>query len=388
MEMAGWFVAVATILVALAVVSWMRRGNGESVRAGRSDREAAAKDAASVANTAFASLPLAAIVVDVEARVRRVSQGAREKFPFLEAGGDLLSAFGEPELASRASQVARSGEAQEFETRLFVDRRGTYRITIAPIDDGSAVVCIADTTEAVDYQELRMQFVSNVSHELRTPLTGLRGLLEALDDDDLDDGLRQRFARRAQHEASRLAAIIDDVLLLSELETSSAPLTEEPAEVGMAAAGAAANLMEQAEFAGVEIVTELEHGLLAPLTPRMAEMIVANLLTNAINYAGSGARATVRTYGVGDDLVLEVADDGVGISEEHLPHVFERFYRADRSRSNRLGGTGLGLAIVKHIAERAGGEATVTSRPGYGTTVRVRLPTAGVAAQRELAPRD
>jgi two-component system phosphate regulon sensor histidine kinase PhoR len=388
MEMAGWFVAVATILVGLAVIIWMSRGERDRAVDARTGGESAGQSTTEVAHGAFAALPLAAIVVDDEARVRRLSQGASVTFPFLEAGTDLLSAFGELELASRAAQVARSGEPQQFDTRLFVDRRGTYRVTIAPIAGDSAVLCIADATEAVDYQELRMQFVSNVSHELRTPLTGLRGLLEALDDDDLDEEARQRFARRAQHEAGRLAAIIDDVLLLSELETSSAPLADEPAEIGIAAASAAAALVEQAERAGVEIATDLEQGLLAPLTPRMAEMLVSNLLTNAINYAGAGARADVRTRRSGQDLVLEVSDDGVGIGEEHLPHVFERFYRADRSRSNRLGGTGLGLAIVKHIAERAGGEASAISRPGYGTTVCVRLPLAGVAAERSLAPRD
>lgn len=388
MESAGWLVAVVAILAGVSVVAWMRRRSGDGSRTARFAHERAIQSASDVTHGAFSALPLPAIVVDEEARVRRVSQGARGKFPFLEPGSDLLSAFGELELASRAAQVARSGEAQQFDTRLFVDRRGAYRVTIAPLEKALAVVCIADATEAVDYQELRMQFVSNVSHELRTPLTGLRGLLEALDDDDLDDEVRQRFAWRAQHEASRLAAIIDDVLLLSELETSSAPLTDEPAEIAVAVSGAAATLVDQAEKAGVEIATELEPGLLVPLTPRMAEMIAGNLLTNAINYAGSGARAVIRTYQSGDDLVLEVADDGVGIGEEHLPHVFERFYRADRSRSNRLGGTGLGLAIVKHIAERAGGEATATSRLGYGTTVRVRVPLAGVAAQRTLAPSE
>ncbi|MDH3226491.1 MAG: ATP-binding protein [Thermoleophilia bacterium] len=388
MEMAGWFVAIATILVALSAILWMGRRSRASSGGSHLDDERPAESMAEPALGAFAALPLPAIVVDDEARVRRLSQGARAKFPFLDVGSDLLSAFGELELASRVAQAVRLGEPQQFDTRLFVDRRGTYRVTVAPIADDSAVVCIADATEAVDYQELRMQFVSNVSHELRTPLTGLRGLLEALDHDDLDRDARLRFARRAQHEVGRLAAIIDDVMLLSELETSSAPLTEEPVEIGVAAASAAATLAGQAEQSGVELVTDLEQGLLAPLTPRMAEMVVGNLLTNAINYAGAGARATVRTYRSDDDLILEVADDGVGIGEEHLPHVFERFYRADRSRSNQVGGTGLGLAIVKHIADRAGGEATATSRPGYGTTVRVRLPLAGVTAGSKLAPRD
>ncbi len=113
-----------------------------------------------------------------------------------------------------------------------------------------------------------------------------------------------------------------------------------------------------------------------PLTDRMARVIVRNLMENAIKYAGPGAATTTSVRRDGDDVVLTVADDGAGIPERDLPHVFERFYRADPSRSKRLGGTGLGLSIVKHIAERFGGEAVATSREGFGTTVTITVPAA------------
>ncbi len=116
-----------------------------------------------------------------------------------------------------------------------------------------------------------------------------------------------------------------------------------------------------------------------PLTDRMARTVARNLVENAVRYAGAGAVARVRVERLGDEAVLSVADDGVGIPERHLAHVFERFYRVDASRSRRLGGTGLGLSIVKHIAERFGGGARVTSREGFGTTVTVVLPVAAEA---------
>ena len=368
MDLAGWVVAAIAIVAAVAVGLRGRSAGRESADAGiRSAGEAGGDDAA------FLALPLSALLVDGEARIRRVSRGAEARFPFLRPGTDLLSAFGAPELERRVREVAASAAPQSFDARLFADRRGTWRITLAPVPGGEVVVCVTDATEAADYQELRMQFVSNVSHELRTPLTGLRGLLEALGDDEIDDDTRRRFATTARHEAERLGAIIDDVLLLSELETSSAPPADERADLTVAAEVAARALGERATEAGVEITADLHERVVAPLTPRMAEMLASNLLSNAVNYAGAGAHAVIRTRGGGRAL-LEVSDDGVGISEEDLPHVFERFYRADRSRSNRVGGTGLGLAIVKHIAERAGGRAEAKSRPGYGTTVRVDLP--------------
>jgi signal transduction histidine kinase len=117
----------------------------------------------------------------------------------------------------------------------------------------------------------------------------------------------------------------------------------------------------------------------------MTMTVVRNLLENAVKYAGPGATAVIRVRRGDDTVVLSVADDGAGIPERHLPHVFERFYRADPSRSKSLGGTGLGLSIVKHIAERFGGAAAVSSREGFGTTITVTLPaldgtgTAGAA---------
>ena len=111
-----------------------------------------------------------------------------------------------------------------------------------------------------------------------------------------------------------------------------------------------------------------------PLTDRMAATVVRNLVENAVKYAGPGATAATTVGREGDVVTLTVADDGAGIPERHLPHVFERFYRADPSRSKRLGGTGLGLSIVKHIAERFGGRAEASSREGFGTTITVTLP--------------
>jgi two-component system phosphate regulon sensor histidine kinase PhoR len=228
----------------------------------------------------------------------------------------------------------------------------------------------------VAYQDLRSQFVANVSHELRTPLTGLRGMLEAMEDPDLPADMRADFVARSRFETERLEALIDDILFLSELEAAQGDPSGERSDMGAIAHVVVDELQGEAGEQAVALAAEADEGLWTPLTDRMAHTVLRNLAENAVRYAGTGSTAMVRVRRVGGDVEVEVQDDGLGIPEKDVPHVFERFYRADPSRSRRLGGTGLGLSIVKHIAERLGGSASVTSREGFGTIVTVRIPAA------------
>jgi two-component system phosphate regulon sensor histidine kinase PhoR len=378
-HLAGWIVAiVAAVLAGAAILAARRtaRRARREVDQSREEAREAERLAAPGVEAAFSALPLAAFRVDPEERIQELSDGARERFPFLASGATVLEAFGEHELARRIGRAVADREREEFRVRLFVDGRRTYRVLVAPLaaDIGGVVVSLTDASAEADYEELRMQFVANVSHELRTPLTGLRGLLEALGDDEMDRATRGRFAVRALHETDRLAALVEDVLLLSELETRGGAPAEEPSELGLAVEAAAAGLEDAAAAAQVELVVETAGEAWTPLSQRLSEVVAKNLLENAVNYAGPGATAGAVVDRRGEQIVLTVRDDGAGIAEEHLPHVFERFYRADRSRSAELGGTGLGLAIVKHVAERFGGTATAASRHGFGTTVTVTLP--------------
>jgi len=237
-------------------------------------------------------------------------------------------------------------------------------------------VFMTDFTDAVAYQELRSQFSANVSHELRTPLTGLAGLVEALGDQDIDPVTHARFVERASSEIQRLVALISDVLFLSELEATHdiAPLGN--CDLRAAIANAVDALGDMAADHDVTISVDAERPTFVPLSEHMATTVVQNLVENAVKYGGSGCNTRVAAS-VSDDgrwVELTCRDSGPGIPERHLPHIFERFYRADASRSKRLGGTGLGLSIVKHIAERTGGTVEASSRQGFGTTVLVRLP--------------
>jgi signal transduction histidine kinase len=382
-------VVVAVILLAVAVLALtgaalvlVSRSRAEARRA----RERAARAEAELAvaerrgRQVLQDLPFVALRVDRQGRLVEANPVALERFPFLVAGMTVLEAFSEHSLARHVEEALAGLSRQSFEVRLFAGGRRTYRAAVEPYEVGEAreaLVFLTDQSEAVAYQELRSQFVANVSHELRTPLTGLRGLLEALDDPQMDPETRRDFVARAASETQRLEALITDILFLSELETTPGLPSSSRSDLAQAAAVTVADLQGVAEEHGVHLGIDAPGPAWTPLTDRMAATVVRNLVENAVKYAGPGATATTTVRREDGAVTLTVADDGGGIPERDLPHVFERFYRADPSRSKRLGGTGLGLSIVKHIAERFGGRAEASSREGFGTTVTVTLPAEG-----------
>lgn len=371
MTVMAWLIAAVATAALLFVLLRGRRGGR-----GRAASPPETADGREPMDLAFDRLPLVALRID-ESGVLAATRRAREAFPFLARGENLLQTFGEAELARRVADALAGGEPDEFEIRLYVDGRRTYRVSVEPFGaDGGreAIVALSDSTDAVAYQELRMQFVANVSHELRTPLTGIGGLLEALEEEDIADDVRRRFAGRARREVLRLGALVEDILLLSELESGGSPGTES-SDLAAAARDALASLADSATEAGVVLDADLASGVRVPLTDAMSRQLVANLVGNALRYAGPGSRARVRVVRRSDEVHLDVSDDGAGIPEADLPHIFERFYRADPARSKAAGGTGLGLSIVKHMVERHGGAVSAESREGFGTTIRVRLPS-------------
>ena len=373
---------LGAILVAVPGALALRRARARAAEAdARSGQAAGAAEAAERRRReVLQDLPLVAMRLDGAGRLVEANILAIERFPFLVPGMGALDAFSEHQLAGEIEGALADLEPRRFEVRLFVDGRRTYRVSVEPYDIGGvreALMFLTDASEAADYQELRSQFVANVSHELRTPLTGLRALLEALDDPQMDAETRRDFTARASSETQRLEALITDILFLSELEATHGVPSSARSDLAQAALATDEELEELAAEHHVSLRVEVDGPVWAPLTERMARTVVRNLVENAVKYAGHGATATTTVRAVGDRAVLVVSDDGAGIPERHLPHVFERFYRADPSRSKRLGGTGLGLSIVKHIAERFAGAASATSREGFGTTVTVTLPLVG-----------
>ncbi len=242
-----------------------------------------------------------------------------------------------------------------------------------------ALVVLHDATRLRQLENIRRDFVANVSHELRTPITSIKGFVETLLDEKLEDKEQSlQFLAIVLKQANRLDAIIEDLLLLSRTERGAEEQTIELEREGLAEVLRAAVEMCQKNAAKNQIRLEVEcsEDLLARINAPLLEQAVMNLVDNAIKYSPAGAAVRIAAEQRQTELVIRVEDRGCGIAPKHLPRLFERFYRVDKARSRDLGGTGLGLAIVKHIVTAHKGSVEVQSSVGQGSVFSIHLPTA------------
>lgn len=227
-------------------------------------------------------------------------------------------------------------------------------------------------------ERMRREFTANVSHELKTPLTSISGYAELIETglarpEDVPD-----FAGRIKRESARLLALIGDILELSRLESPADGVTArefrpETMDLGKAASAAAQRLQLHAQKAYVTLLCDVEPGVQVKADPRLIDELLQNLADNAIRYNRPGGRVVLRVQHTAQGPLLTVEDTGLGIPKEHQAHVFERFYRVDKSRSKATGGTGLGLAIVKHIALLHQAQLSLQSEEGEGTRITVQF---------------
>ncbi len=239
------------------------------------------------------------------------------------------------------------------------------------------LVVLHDVTRLRHLEEVRRDFVANVSHELRTPITSIKGFVETLVDGAYEDKENaHRFLQIMLRQVNRLDAIISDLLTLSRIERGSEEQRIELAPESIRATLHAAVEMceKKAADKAVQIELDCPENLTAEINAALLEQAVVNLLDNAIKYSNSGGVVEVRAFCEASELVIQVKDHGCGIEAQHLPRLFERFYRVDKARSRELGGTGLGLAIVRHIALAHRGTVDVQSTVGVGSAFRIRLP--------------
>jgi len=241
-----------------------------------------------------------------------------------------------------------------------------------------ALVVLNDVTRLRRLETVRRDFVANVSHELKTPITSIKGFVETL----LDGSLRnpeeaERFLAIIARHADRMDAILEDLLSLSRLEGQggeAAPL--EPGPMQAVIESALQTCEAQAAEKGIQVELTGNRDAVARINPALLEQAMVNLLDNAVKYSPSGSRVSVSVAQTEAETLIHVSDQGCGIAREHLPRIFERFYRVDTGRSRKLGGTGLGLAIVKHIAQVHQGSVSVESTLGAGSTFTIHLPNA------------
>ncbi len=298
-----------------------------------------------------------------------------------------LLGLGETDPAPPAGELFRARAAREAVAEALGGRTAagieadldhcTVLLSAHHLAPGGAVIVIHDITALKRLEAVRRDFVANVSHELKTPLTVVRGYAETLLADDTPAEVRGGFLRSILDNAHRMHRLIDDLLDLSRIESRA--WQPEPADVALEplvrevwtaladSGNAAAIVFGVAIGAGADRVRA---------DPEAVRQILTNVLDNAARYTPAGGRVSVRATRADGSVRLEVADTGPGIPSEHLPRIFERFYRVDPARSRELGGTGLGLAIVKHLVEAHGGRVEALSALGDGTTIRLVLPAA------------
>ncbi len=255
-----------------------------------------------------------------------------------------------------------------------------------PSGEGGAVIVFNDVTELERLESIRRDFVANVSHELKTPVATIKGFVETLLDGAIDEPAdNRRFLEIVGRQSDRLAAIIEDLLALSRIEQSegAGSLPREPVAVASLLAAARSSCLPRATERGMAIELDCPDELVAEVNAALLEQAVLNLIDNAIKYSGTERPIHVQATAeaipgqAGLSLVISIRDEGNGIPAEHLPRLFERFYRVDKGRSRQVGGTGLGLSIVKHIVQAHGGTIAVVSERGQGSTFTMKLPLAG-----------
>lgn len=255
--------------------------------------------------------------------------------------------------------------------------RGTFSITAEPLPDGGVVSVLHDISEIERVEKTRRDFIANVSHELRTPLTSIRGYAETLlESPELVNGDARDFLQIIRRNAERMSRLTEDLLVLARVESGEEKLDLQPHAARVLVAETVTSMQESVKGAGMEIELAEVPDCSVIADAYAIHQVFANLVSNALRYAQSGRRVTIGAREQGDVVEFFVQDFGPGIGFEHLPRIFERFYRADKARSRETGGTGLGLAIVKHIVLNHGGTVRVDSSVGHGSTFFFSLPKA------------
>lgn len=233
-----------------------------------------------------------------------------------------------------------------------------------------------DIGEMQRLERVRSEFVANVSHELRTPIFSVQGYLETLLDGAVDDpNVSMQFLEKAYHNAMRLNALLNDLIDISRIESGELKFSFRYFDIADLINELVQTMHIRAEQRSVRVELDLAPQSLVYGDKERLSQVLTNLIDNAIKYNAEGGTVTITSTHANKGLTIRISDTGIGIAEEHLSRIFERFYRVDKDRSRAVGGTGLGLAIVKHILEAHESEPKITSEPGNGTTIEFTLRT-------------
>jgi two-component system phosphate regulon sensor histidine kinase PhoR len=325
------------------------------------------------------SMKEAIIAVDNEFKVILINNAAKSMFGLSDdsVGEYLLRTIRSSQLHETFKKVVSEKFIGEQEIEFPGGR--IYKIKTVYITDERSgkqlgiMALIEDITEFKKMENIRKDFVANVSHELKTPLTSIAGFVETLQSGAADDPiLRSRFLDIISIESARLKRLIEDILIISDIEGGREQRLEEKIDVKEEIALTINSIAPIIAEKGTVIIQEYDdEGIFITGNPDRFRQMMVNLIENAVKYSESGTQVRISAHRQFNRIHIVVEDQGYGISEEHLPRLFERFYRVDKSRSQMAGGTGLGLAIVKHIVHLFDGEIYVESKVGVGSVFTI-----------------
>jgi two-component system phosphate regulon sensor histidine kinase PhoR len=342
------------------------------------------------ANDIEAVLPILAamvegvMLVNAQGRIVLANPAARAMFhwPWAVEGRHYIEVVRQPDISAQFAAALSGTPRPPAEVELERDRRRIYTARAMPMPaerGGGAVLVLHDITDLKHADQVRRDFVANVSHELRTPLTAIRGYIEALSD---DEGPAPADARKfldiiARH-TTRMERLVRDLLRLARLDAGQESLALERLPLESVVAGVETEMQALLVRKRQHLIRDFSsNAMTIQADPAKIHDVLRNLVENACNYGPEGSDIAITARATETMLSLTVADRGPGIPDDDLPRIFERFYRADRSRTTDPGGTGLGLAIVRHLIELHGGHASARHREGGGAEVMVTLPNGG-----------
>lgn len=332
----------------------------------------AAENSRKELETLLNSIEDAVIAISRDGKVLWANRALGRVLPQLRLRDSLIETIRDPEVLSCVQQVRESSESSSGKATAVAPGK-VFQCTAAPLPDKGVVIVLHDLTEVERVERTRRDFIANVSHELRTPLTSIEGFTETLlESSAAREAQSREFLETIRRNAARMSRLTEDLLKLARVESGEWKLekTETPA----------AHLLEQAvaNFKSIASGHELriEHSSAEEVVADSdaIQQVFANLIENAAKYSPPDTPITLGVKPINDELEFFVRDAGPGIASEHVPRLFERFYRVDKARSREVGGTGLGLAIVKHIVLNHGGSLRVETAVGQGSTFFFSLP--------------
>jgi two-component system, OmpR family, phosphate regulon sensor histidine kinase PhoR len=333
----------------------------------------------------LSSMKEGVIALDLDERILKINQAAAAMFhkdPWEIENRSIQEAIRNTELQKFIKNALKNDEGLECDIVFYQDKEKLLNVHSTTLLSAKEkrigiLVVLNDVTRLRHLENMRQDFVANVSHEIKTPLTAIQGFVETLlQDPHSTPENSHRFLSIIDRHVHRLVAMIDDLLNLSRIEGNN-----KQQEILMVQTvlddviKTAVQMMEaKAEEKKIGFEFQYEDSLSAEMDAPLIEQAVVNLLDNAIKYSPFGSTIEMHAAERNGEILISIRDHGIGIEDEHIPRLFERFYRVDKARSRKLGGTGLGLAIVKHIMQAHNGKVNVESNPGKGSTFTLRFP--------------